>query len=118
MMKDGLISIAEAASAGIERIRSPIWTHPFDHFKIDIAQGLPGPWLHLHAPSNREWIGRDPVDIFWSVGINDMLKIDMQASQFAVYRGPMPDSAEYKAAVEAFSQKLSSEVDFDQVEQP
>ena len=97
----GLISIAEAAKQGIARLRKPIWANPLDHLKIDIIEDMPGPWLHLYCPFNKECNGRDPVDV---LGIGS----DYDAKEFEPYVGPLPDSEEYKAAQSAFDGCLRS----------
>lgn len=92
-----LISINQAARLGHPRLRKPIWANPLDHLKIDLIDGQMGPWLHLYAPFNLECNGRDPVDI---------LALEHQASfdtlEFEVYSGPLPNSDEYRTAVEGF----------------
>ncbi len=96
---DGLISIADAAKLGIERVRLTKWANPLDHLKIDIVEGKPGPWLHLFAPFNKECSGRDPVNFLWIMG---PMKTDVNTPEFVVYEGPLPESDEYKAAQAAF----------------
>jgi hypothetical protein len=86
-----LISVAQAAEKGIERLRKQIWANQMDHLKIDIIDGKPGPWLHLYCPFNKECNGRDPVD---TLGLG----MDYDAKEFEPYTGPLPDSDEYKAA--------------------
>jgi len=90
-----LFSVNEAARQGIERVRKPIWANKFDHLKIDIIDGKPGPWIHLYAPFNLQCNGRDPVDIL-------SLQHDLNEACFEYYAGPFPDSEEYKAQVAAF----------------
>jgi len=89
--QEKLISIVQAAERGIERVRQTIWGNKFDHVKIDIIDGKPGPWLHLYAPFNKECNGRDPVDML------AMPPVDIHASVFVPYTGPLSDSDEYKA---------------------
>jgi hypothetical protein len=86
-----LISINEAAAAGIERLRYPKWVTPEDHLKIDIIDGKPGLWTHLFAPFNRECNGRDPVSIICT-------QMDYGAAEWEPYTGPISGSDEYKAA--------------------
>lgn len=92
-----LISINTAVKLGHPRLRKPIWANPMDHLKIDLIDGKMGPWLHLYAPFNLECNKRDPVNL---------LAFDHQASfdspEFEIYTGPLPNSEEYKAAVEGF----------------
>lgn len=97
-----LFSIKQAAASGIERVRRPIWAHPFDHLKIDIIDGAPGPWLHLFAPFNQECNGRDPVDILAIIE-----PVDLNAAEFVAYSGPHPTSDEYRAAVAKYAGVLS-----------
>ena len=96
-----LISIAQAAEKGIERLRKPIWANQMDHLKIDIIKGMAGPWLHLYCPFNKECNGRDPVD---TLGLG----MDYDAKEFEPYTGPLPDSNEYKAAQAAFDGVMRS----------
>lgn len=90
-----MISIAEAAARGIQRLRLPVWANPLDHLKIDIFDGKPGPWTHLFCPFNKECNGRDPVDIL-------ALQMDYDSRQFVIYDGPNSESDEYKAAQAKF----------------
>ena len=92
------ISIKQAATRNISRLRKPIWAMPEDHLKIDIINGEPGPWTHLFSPFNKECNGRDPVDIIFA----DM---DYDAEIFIPYTGPLPNSEEYKAKAMSFSGK-------------
>ena len=94
-----MISIAQAAERGIERVRKPNWAHPFDHFKIDIIDGKPGPWLHLYAPFNQICSGHDPVDFIWATGA---LKTDINAVALEPYTGPLPDLSAYQDAVTTY----------------
>lgn len=110
MAKQELISIVEAAAAGIERLRRPIWASPFDHLKIDIFDGRPGPWSHLYAPFNKECNGRDPVNIINLPGLNK-ISLDPNEHAFVPYTGPTADSAEYKAAAAQFEGALADERD-------
>lgn len=96
-----LISIAQAAEKGIERLRKPIWANQMDHLKIDIIKGMAGPWLHLYCPFNKECNGRDPVD---TLGLG----MDYDAEEFEPYTGPLPDSDEYKAAQASFDGVMRS----------
>ncbi len=82
-----LLSIAEAAAKGIDRLRQPQWADPLDHLKIDIIGGLHGPWAHLFCPFNKECI-------------------DPSIAAFMPYTGPLPDSDEYKAAAARFEGAL------------
>lgn len=93
-----LISIAEAAKRGIQRLRKPIWASKFDHLKIDIVNGAPGIWVHLYAPFNKECNGRDPVDML----IFQLGPTAAKDKEFLPYSGPLPDSDEYKAEVAVF----------------
>jgi len=97
-----LLSIKEATSKGIERLRKPIWATPEDHLKIDIFDGAHGPWFHLYAPFNKECNGRDPVDFL-------CLGADTDAQEWEPYEGPLPDSAEYKAACAKYDGVMKNE---------
>lgn len=95
-----LISIVEAATLGVQRLRMPVWADKLDHLKIDIIDGKPGPWLHLYAPFNKECNGRDPVDFLWGAGA---LATDINAPDYEAYDGPLPDSEEYKSRADQFA---------------
>lgn len=97
---DDLISIREAASKGLERLRRPKWANPLDHLKIDIIRGEPGPWTHLFAPCNLACNKRDPVDMICT-------QVDYDAKEWQPYTGALPDSDEYKAAVAGYAGCLS-----------
>ena len=97
-----LISIQDAAAQGIERLRRPIWATPEDHIKLDIIDGCPGPWIHLFAPFNKECNGRDPVNML-------SLGHDLSIKEWEPYRGPLPESDEYKAAVARYEGCLSKQ---------
>lgn len=99
MTESTLISIEDAAAAGIERLRLPVWANPLDHLKLDIIDGKPGPWTHLYAPFNKECNGRDPVDVLF-------MHMDYQAKDYLPYEGATPDSDEYKAAQAAYDRVL------------
>lgn len=97
--KAPLMSIRQAAAAGIERVRKPVWAHPCDHIKIDIFDGALGPWAHLYAPFNKVCNGRDPVDILIApAGINS-LHIDPDTVEFVAHEGPDSESKAYADAV-------------------
>lgn len=44
------MTLAEAAAAGIKRVRLPNWADAHDYVKLDIIDGRHGPWGHLYAP--------------------------------------------------------------------
>ena len=94
-----LLSIKQAAAAGIERVRMPKWAHPLDHLKVDIIDGQPGPWLHLFAPFNQECNGRDPVNFLWAL----QPPFDMNEAAFVAYSGPLPSSDEYREAAAKYA---------------
>ena len=100
MTESNLISIKEAATLGIERLRRPIWATPEDHLKIDIINGRVGPWLHLYCPFNKECNGRDPVDFL-------IIQEDIESKEWLPYNGTLPDSDEYKAMADAFDGVLA-----------
>jgi len=91
-----LMSISDAAKAGIALLRDPKWAHPCAHLKIDILDGLPGPWVHLYDPYNLECSGRDPVDML-------CIQMDYDAKEWAQHTGPTSDSVEYRAAQAAYA---------------
>jgi hypothetical protein len=102
-----LISIDNAAAAGICRLRQPQWANPLDHIKLDLLvhpetkqwMGR-GPWAHLWAPFNKECNGRDPVDVLIipaSASLKQMT-IDPDEKAWVPYDGPDETSDEYKAA--------------------
>lgn len=90
-----LISINDAVKLGIERIRKPMWSDPFDHVKIDIIDGQLGPWIHLFCPNNKLFNGTDPVNL---PSMNGRFGFDDK--DYVPYDGPLPDSDEYRAASE------------------
>lgn len=94
-----LLSCRQAAAMGINRLRKPIWANSLDHVKIDIIDGTLGPWMHLFSPFNMECNGHDPVDILWPMN-KDWVNPD--AEELAVYDGHLPDSEEYRAAVQRY----------------
>jgi hypothetical protein len=102
-----MISIREAAKRGIERLRSPKWVTPEDHLKIDIVNGVPGPWVHLYAPFNLECNGVDPVDVL-------CVQMNYESPDWVSYDGPIAGSDEYLTAQARYKgclsdgQKLSS----------
>lgn len=92
-----IMSVAEAAALGIERIRLPRWANPMDHLKIDIIGGNVGlgPWMHLYSPINLACNGRDPFSFLWAKGY------DLHERAYIAYDGPLPDSEEYRKEAEA-----------------
>jgi hypothetical protein len=93
-MTEQLISIREAAKAGIWRVRQKQWINPLDHLLIDIMRdGTPGPWTHLYSPINRAISGRDPVSILATV-------VSYNAQEWLPYTGPVWESQEYQDAAE------------------
>jgi hypothetical protein len=101
-MSKRLISILEAAELGVQRLRKPVWANPLDHLQIDIVDGRPGPWLHIWCPFNKECNGRDPVDMI-------AYTQNLGMREFEPYAGPLPDSEEYRKAVEQFDGVLAKE---------
>lgn len=95
-MEDKLISCRQAVQQGIERLRKPNWSHPFDHIKIDIIDGELGPWIHLFSPLNNMINGNDPTSILW---FNEDAFANVDAEALIPYNGPPPDSEEYQAQV-------------------
>ena len=95
----GLVSIAEAAARGVERVRRPQWAIPLDHLRLCAQGGKPGPWLLLYSPFNEECNGMDPVPIPASL-------MDLGEAAYEGYEGPLPDSVEYEAARAAFGGAL------------
>lgn len=87
--KTVLLSIKQAHSQGISRLRKPIWTNPMDHILCEF------PWIKLYCPANR-WInGRDPVDVLF-------LELGLDVPEYEPYSGPLPDSDEYQAEAARF----------------
>ncbi len=96
-----MLSINDAAKQGVGRLRKKVWAEPMDHIKIDILSGgVPGPWIHLYAPFNKECNGRDPVDVLCTM-------VDYNKAEFVPYDGPLPDSDEYRDAVAKYDGVLS-----------
>lgn len=84
------ISIEQAAARGIERLRLSRWANPMDHIKISILMGSPGPWVKLYCPINEAMNGRDPVEMLI---MNFLPTTDPVWDE---YKGPLPDSIEYR----------------------
>jgi hypothetical protein len=105
MVMAKLISINDAVALGVERLRLSKWADKMDHIKIDIlndpetGEGTLGPWVHLWCPFNKECNGRDPVSV---LAIMEM-KGQLDSPEWEVYRGPLPDSDEYKERAAAFA---------------
>ena len=97
----GLMSINEAAAAGVDRLRKPEWRMREDHLKIDIIDGKPGPWTHLYSVTNLAFNKRDPVDILL---LNPAFNMDYDLRCFVHYSGPLPESEEYRNAVANFTE--------------
>lgn len=57
-----LISLSEAASLGILRVRMPGWANHQDYIKIDVVNGNAGIWCHFYSPINKDTNGRNPID--------------------------------------------------------
>jgi hypothetical protein len=87
--KTVLLSINQARSQGISRLRKPIWANPMDH----ILCGFPR--IKLYCPANRSCNGRDPVDVLFQ-------ELDLDAQVYEPYSGPLPDSDEYQAEAARF----------------
>lgn len=87
--KAAMLSIRDAVSKGITRLRKPMWANPCDHLKVDIYEGHLGPWIHLYAPFNLECNGRDPVSLL-------VIHVDIDEPEYVEYHGPLPDSEIYK----------------------
>ncbi len=79
-----MISINEAVSQGIERIRRPHWAIPEDHLKLDIIDGKLGPWLHVYSPMNEEINGKNPVDMLF-------MELDLDLQVYEAWTDPAPD---------------------------
>ena len=101
-VEGGLISLNQAAAAGIRRVREPQWASRFDHFELDVVDERPGPWVRLFSPSNRCFNGRDPQTLFAQAA---PIK-PHDAPVFLPYRGPLPDSLEYRAQAERFDRAM------------
>lgn len=105
-----LISIKDAAAAGIKRVRMEKWGAPLDHIAIDLIDGSHGPWAHFWAPFNMECNGRDPVDmLIGPKGINTVY-VDPDDRCFVPYAGPTSHDREYQAAAVKFKGVLGEKV--------
>lgn len=94
------ISINEAATKGIERIRMPHWATPEDHLQIDIidlgdGDKEPRLWAALFSPMNLEVNKKDPCII-------PLITVDCDKQEWEEYTGTLPDSEEYKARQKSF----------------
>jgi len=101
-----LLSLNEAAAKGIGRLRRPIWAIPMDHIKMDTQTGKVPLSIYLYSPFNQECNGRDPVEIFLGGGA---LGYDPNEKAWMPYKGPLPDSEEYRAARDEYKGSLSGE---------
>ena len=86
-----LISIEQAARAGIWLLCKPGWASILDHLKIDIVDGEAGPWVHLWSPINIAVNGVDPIDL-------SCAQMDYKSEEWAEYHGAVGGSTEYLAA--------------------
>ena len=84
-----LLSVREAETKGIKRLRKPIWANPLDHIELD------PPWVHLYCPFNKECNGRDPVDLL-------KVEFNQDSKEWVEYTGPLPTSDEYLAEQKVF----------------
>ena len=61
------MTLAEAAKAGVAKLRLPWWADPTDHLVIDIIQTpegpTRGPWVHLYSATNLRLGQTNPADI-------------------------------------------------------
>ncbi|MES1979595.1 MAG: hypothetical protein V4451_16255 [Pseudomonadota bacterium] len=101
-MSEKLISINQAAAQGIERVRLPVWKNQFNHLKIDVINGKPGPWTRLYSPMNKGLGNKEPVGMLFII-------VNYDAKDYLPYNGDLPDSEAYKAEeahfVEAFKRQ-------------
>lgn len=92
------ISLRQAAARGIERLRLQKWACSYDHVKIDIIDGAPGPWVHLWSPMNLAINGRDNIAHIINRADDEV---------YEPYTGPLPDSEEYKRHEQQFDQRFN-----------
>lgn len=95
-MSEKLMSIQEAATAGIQFLRLPKWVNPLEYLKIDIVNGKHRPWFHLYAPMNIHVNKCDPVNILY-------LAVDSQDQVWIEHTGPLHTSSEYVAEVQRWA---------------
>ena len=94
-----LVSIRQAAKAGVLRLREPKWANKMDHIKIDVLQGgEPGPWIRLYSPTNKGLGNDDPMMVL-GLMLGEPGRPVYDEEEFEPYEGPLPESDEYKAAV-------------------
>lgn len=43
-------TLGEWAKLGVSRVRLAVWANPEDYVRLDLFDGMHGPWLHLYAP--------------------------------------------------------------------
>lgn len=95
-MTPELISINDAVSKNITRLRRYNWVIAEDHIQIRISdQKAISPWFKFYSPANKSMNGEDPVVMM-------LFGEDLNEKVFLEYRGPAPGSDAYKAVERQF----------------
>lgn len=63
------------------------------YLKLDIIDGEPGPWTHLHDPMNIRINGRDPVSFMF-------VQMDYDEKIWIEHTGPTSETPEYQLTQE------------------
>ena len=83
------MTLAEAAKAGISRIRRPMWADEKAYARIDlVGDGMMGPWLHLYDRGAQSAIG-EPTP-------QDVIAIGDTTEDYVEYKGEI-DTADVAA---------------------
>lgn len=91
------LSINEAVTAGITKLRLAKWLNPADHIEIAILKERPdggenqlGPWWSLWSPMNEEVNGRNPVK---NLVVGPMGLGDLDDEVWTIYTSPRQPTA-------------------------
>jgi hypothetical protein len=67
-----LISLTDAARAGVTLLRMKVWAFPDDRLEIEIVNGQLAPWATLHLPTSGPLIDIAPTKRILLVGFCDL----------------------------------------------
>lgn len=82
-MTGDLLSLNEAVSLGITRLRLPHWRGGRDYIRIEItASGELGPRFQLYSPALARLVGQNPTVWDWAA-----TEIDPDRRQYVPHRG-------------------------------
>lgn len=74
------MTLTEAASKGIIRVRLDVWANKTDYIKIHLIDGMMGPWLELFSPTNKAIGQKNPQKLF------AFDRVTMEANGFKEYK--------------------------------